>query len=61
MSSNAARILDNHVFRTTDTSHTRRHRARNARRLLSAVPQPRHTARSSAVRLHPVDLGPWDD
>lgn len=61
MSSNAVRILDNHVFRATDTSHTRRHRARNAQRLLSAVPQPRPTSGGSAVRLHPVDLGPWDD
>lgn len=43
---------------------TRRHRPRNARRTLRLVPTPSHVSpdtTNTAVRLHPVDLGPWDD
>ncbi len=53
----------------TTTDHpggraTRRHRPRNARRTLRLVPTPAREAQGTQhlpVRLHPVDLGPWDD
>lgn len=62
MTSTAARTM-------TITDHpggraTRRHRPRNARRTLRLVPTPSHgtqNTQDTAVRLHPVDLGPWDD
>ncbi|MEO6881884.1 MAG: hypothetical protein ABI181_13190 [Mycobacteriaceae bacterium] len=60
------------AVRTTITDHpggraTRRHRPRNARRTLRLVPTPSPGTQDApdiqdtAVRLHRVDLGPWDD
>lgn len=57
------------VREMTTTDHpagraTRRHRPRNARRTLRLVPtsaREQQEPANAAVRLHPVDLGPWDD
>ena len=47
------------VARTHSPAPATRRRLRNARRALALVTAP--ATHDHGVRLHPVELGPWDD
>ena len=49
------------VARTHSPAPATRRRLRNARRALALVTEPGNAPNDHGVRLHPVELGPWDD